>query len=134
MCNIWAKQTKSAIRIENCIDNLKNLMALKMTQFDTLETSFWRHYDIIIWRHHVITIVRILLVHIIIIYMSYNILWHSKKIENIQQKNWEYSKFPVFCSFGVFQQNPHNYIKKRWNSVKISMETWNRYKLKVTKS
>ena len=24
MCKIWAKQTKTGIRIENCIDNWKN--------------------------------------------------------------------------------------------------------------
>ena len=37
-------------------------------------------------------------------------------------------------SFGVFQQIPHNYSKKRWISVIIGMETRNRYKLKVRKS
>ena len=40
MCNIGAKQTKTAIRIENCIDNRKNLMVLKMTQLGALMTSF----------------------------------------------------------------------------------------------
>ena len=33
-----AKQNKTAIRIENCIDNCKNLMVLKITQFGTLIT------------------------------------------------------------------------------------------------
>ena len=76
MCNIRAKQTKTAIRIENCVDNLKNLMVMKMMQFDTLI----RHYDVIIRRHHFITIVRT--------FGSYN---------NQNQKNCEGSKFPYFC-------------------------------------
>ena len=32
------------------------------------------------------------------------------------------------------QENAHNYLKERWNFVKIGMETQNRYKLKVRKS
>ena len=32
------------------------------------------------------------------------------------------------------QENAHNYLKEKWNFVKIGMETQNRYKLKVRKS
>ena len=85
MCNIWAEQTKAAIRIENCIDNRKNLMLLKMMQFYTLMKPLFK----ISWFLH---------------------------------------------SFGVSQQIPHNYSKKRWISVTTGMETRNRYKLKVRKS
>ena len=39
MCNIWAKQTKTAIRTKHCIKNRKNQTVLEMAQFSTLMTS-----------------------------------------------------------------------------------------------
>ena len=66
MCNIWAKQRKTAIRIENCVDNWK-----KSDGFEN--NAFWRIYDVIViswfdtimslplWGHSI---------HIIIIYIS----------------------------------------------------------------
>ena len=39
---------KTAIRIENCIDNRKNMMVLKMTQFDaTYDVIMTSYFDVI---------------------------------------------------------------------------------------
>ena len=40
MFNIWARETKAVIRIENCIDNCKILMILKITQFTKTLPNF----------------------------------------------------------------------------------------------
>ena len=131
MLYIRAKQAKTAIRIKNCIDNRKNLMVLKMMQFGILMTSFRRPHDVIIWHHYIITIMRIFGSYDNHTYHTTLILWHIN-FKQQKQKNWEYSKFHDF--FSLSQQNPHNYPKKRRNSVKIGMGTGNRYKLKVRKS
>ena len=69
-----SQTNKIVIRIENCIDNCKSLIVLKIRQI----------YDVIMMpllRHHAIIIVRL--------FGSYN---------NQKQKNSEYLKFPDFCT------------------------------------
>ena len=67
------------------------------------------------------------------IYHKIFILWHIK-LSNKSRKLRIFKISWFLPSFGVSQQNPHNYLKKRWNFVKIGMVTRNRYKLKVRKS
>ena len=112
MRNIWAKQTKPAIRIENCIDNCKQ----KVDCFEN--DAIWHTYDVL-WRHNMTSLWR----H----NMMPSCHYYFEDIWFIQQSNAEKLRiFKIswfFHSFRVSQQNPHNYLEKRWNSVKIGMET-----------
>lgn len=86
------KKNNTSLRMKNWIDNPKNLIVLKMTQFSILMTSLWLPYDVIIQ----------LLLGIHLIY----IIIKSKKFENIQN-------IPIFAQVWGVPQNHNNYLKKR---------------------